>query len=160
MKKLSVLFLFIFVLASVPCFAFIDAGAGLLNSDAVKDLRLHEVVSRTKGKDTLQAKRISEQEKKEVQNVEQPLSDIKYVSFVNNFSIPSEELFNVIRSFVNKPMNSENVSAIRKEIMKYYQTKGYYSAVAMVVSEDVQTGELVLDVKEGGKNSIIIQTDN
>jgi hemolysin activation/secretion protein len=41
--------------------------------------------------------------------------------------------------------------------MKYYQEKGYFSAIAVVNSQDFQTGELVIEVREGGRNSITIQ---
>ena len=84
------------------------------------------------------------------------LSDIKYVSFINNSSIPSKELFSVVQNYVNQPMNVQNVSLIRKEIMKYYQKKGFYSALVTINSENTQTGELVLNVVEGGKNSITV----
>ena len=53
-------------------------------------------------------------------------------------------------------MNPVNVSAIRKENMRYYQKKGLYSVLATVSSENTQTGELVLDIREGGRNSIIV----
>ena len=54
-------------------------------------------------------------------------------------------------------MNIENISAIRKDIMRYYQSKGYFSAVALVTAQDYQTGSLTIEIKEGGKNSIVIE---
>ncbi len=139
-------------------FALPGIDAGSVNSKAVLDMRLHEAVSRTREKNEAIQKENDMERKKALDTINQTaLSDIKYVTFVNNVSVPSRELFSVIQSHINQPMNPENVSAVRKEIMRYYQKKGYYSALATVTSENTQTGELVLDIKEGGRNSIIIE---
>ena len=41
--------------------------------------------------------------------------------------------------------------------MRYYQSKGYFSAVAMVTAQNTINGSITIEVREGGKNSIIIQ---
>ena len=54
-------------------------------------------------------------------------------------------------------MNAQNLAEIRKDIMKYYQANGYYSAVPIIVSQDNTTGTLVIQIEEGTKNSITIE---
>ena len=84
-------------------------------------------------------------------------SNIKAISFVGNDSISSTVLNNLLKDKIDQPMSAENIAAIRKTVMKFYQEQGFFSAVAMVLSQDSQTGELVIEVREGGKNSIQIQ---
>ncbi len=161
MKNLFVLSFVLFSMFNLQSvFAASVFDAGTVNSKAVLDMKLHEAVSRTRDKNEI-IKKEKENEidrNKTIETVNQTaLTDIKYVTFMNNASIPSRELFTVIQSYINQPMTPLNVSAIRKEIMRYYQKKGYYSALASVTSENSQTGELVLEIKEGGKNSITVE---
>ncbi len=153
MKKLFVLLTVISAAICIntqPAFCIYDAGA--LNTQYTRDLRVHEAVTRTKNKSAIVSTKTAPKTQDEV-----TASNIKSITFVNNSSIPSNLLQDVVADKINQPMTTENISAIRKDIMKYYQDRGFFSAVAMVVSEDSQTGELVIDVKEGGRNSIQIQ---
>ena len=158
MKKLFVLFSLICLVSgfqSVCAMPALDAGS--VGSSNMRDLRLHEAVSRAREKSAIVKKEQDIEREKALNEVNQAaLTDIKYVTFVNNLSISSKELFTVIQRYINQPMNPVNVSAIRKEIMRYYQKKGFYSVLATVSSENTQTGELVLDIREGGRNSIIV----
>lgn len=153
MKKAVILF-FVFVMASEISFAssFGAYDAGAVNSQYMRDLRVHEAATRAKNNSAIISTKTMPKTQADVTT-----ADIKAVIFVNNSSIPSSELLNVIEDKINKPMTPENVTAIRKDIMKYYQDRGYFSALAMVVSQDTQNGELVIEIKEGGKNSIQIQ---
>lgn len=158
MKKFFILSLLIAV-NSQFAFSLPGVDAGAVNSSAVMDLRLHDAVTRAREKSNVTNKNKAA-EQKEIDNIKQEaLTNIKHITFLNNNTIASRELLNIIQRYINQPMSVENVSLIRKEIMNYYHKKGYYSAVAMVSAENSQTGELVLDINEGGKNSIIIQDD-
>lgn len=155
MKKLLTIAFLLFVSSnSSVSFAF---DAGTINSDLVRDMVIHDAMKRETRKVEIQQKEKAATDNTPIKNASQAaLSDIKYVSFINNSSIPSKELFSVVQNYVNQPMNVQNVSLIRKEIMKYYQKKGFYSALVTINSENTQTGELVLNVVEGGKNSITV----
>lgn len=159
MKKLLVLCLLFGSVTNIT-FASQFGGydAGSLNSQYVRDLRMHDSITRARSNSSA----IINTKNKPSDVASKPLdqsavSDIKSVIFINNSSIPSSELLNAIHSKINQPMNAENVAEIRKNIMGYYQSKGYYSAVAIINAQNASTGELIIEVKEGGKNSILIQ---
>lgn len=159
MKKILVLFA-IMVIASDFSMANVGFNAGqfggmnpgAVNQQYTRDMRTHEISTRAKSRSAIVSTKTQPKTQEEVTT-----TDLKSVIFINNSSIPSSELLNVISDKINKPMNIENISAIRKDIMRYYQSKGYYSAVAMVTAQDTQSGSLTIEIKEGGKNSIIIQ---
>ncbi len=161
MKKIFVLFtLFVFTSNISLASAFGGYDAGAVNSQYMRDLRTHEAITRAKNRSAIittnkktpqQQQAIQEQTNKIIN------SNIKSITFVNNNSIPSQDLLNAVSDKINMPMSPENISAIRKNIMKYYQDKGFYSAVAIVAAQDSETGEVVIEIKEGGKNSITIQ---
>ena len=163
MKKLLLVFLVAFATSSFQlAFALPGFDAGSINGDSVRDLRLHEAVTRARAKqDIVKKVREQESEKSEQEKLEAAnqayTTNIKSIVFVNNNAISSRELYAVIQKHINEPMSIQNVSTVRKEIMKHYQKKGFYSAVATVSSENSNTGELVIDVKEGGRNSITVE---
>ncbi len=125
---------------------------GVLNSQYMKDLRFHEATTRSKNKSAI----VQSSSKSETENSSEE-SNLKNIVFVNNASIPSETLLEVVKDKIDLPMTAENIASIRKSIMKYYQNLGYYSAVAMISSQNNQNGELVIEVNEGSKNSIKIE---
>ncbi|MBQ9245113.1 hypothetical protein IJ182_02470 [bacterium] len=157
MKKLLAIFFIIFATAGIAkASGGFGAGAydaGSLNRDYVRDMRIHEVSTREKNRNSaiISTKTTPKTQEQVIS------SDIKSIVFVNNNSIPSSQLQAVVRDKINQPMTQENISAIRKDIMRYYQNQGFFSAVALVASQDTQTGELVIEIKEGGKNSIQIE---
>lgn len=138
------------VYASGPLGGY-DAGA--LNREYVKEMRMHEVISGARQKNSaIVSPRPDAKLPKEVVSAE-----LKNVVFINNDSFSSSELKSLVQDKIGQPMSPENIAAVRKSLMKFYQDNGYFSAVALVKSEDAQTGELVIELKEGGKNSIQIQ---
>ena len=140
--------------------AFGGYDAGAVNSQYMRDLRTHEAITRSKNKSAIiTTKKNTPLQQREMQEQRDKIinADIKTITFVNNASIPSNELLNVVADKINMPMSAENISSIRKDIMRYYQDKGFFSAIAIVSSQDSETGEVVIEVIEGGKNSITIQ---
>lgn len=159
MKKILLLFAIIVICSnySLANVGFSSAQYGGMNPGAInqqytRDLRTHELATRAKSRSAIVSTKTQPKTQEEVTT-----TNLKSVIFINNSSIPSSELLNVIADKINKPMNVENISAIRRDIMRYYQSKGYYSAVAMVTAQDTQSGSLTIEIKEGGKNSIVIQ---
>ena len=155
MKKILII-LGMLLLLSDYCYALSAGGydAGAINRDYVLDMRLHDVVQREKKKNSAI---ISTKRSPQTQEQITTSSNIKSITFVNNYSIPSSQLVYAVKDRLNQPMTQENISAIRKDVMKYYQNQGFFSAVATVSAQDTQTGELVIEIKEGGRNSIQIE---
>ena len=159
MKKISIL---LAVLVFTTGFAMANVGfssanyggmdAGAINQRYTRDLRTHEIQTRAKSRSAIVTTKTMPKPQEQVTT-----SDLKFVVFVNNYSIPSSELSSVISNRLNKPLTRENIAAIRKDIMRYYQSKGYFSAVAMVTAQNTINGSITIEVREGGKNSIIIQ---
>ena len=152
-KLLTVLFLFCCMSDMSIASPFGGYDAGAMNSQYMQDLRTHEAFTRARAKnDAIISTKTTPKPEQQISS-----APLKSIVFINNNSIPSETLINVVQSSFNEPMNAVNIAKIRKDIMKYYQENGFYSALVMVNSENPQTGELVLEIKEGGKNSIQIQ---
>lgn len=155
MKKLFCIFCIIMTAGIEPAFAGVYGGMdpGAINSQYMRDMRTFEVKSRAKQKSAIV--RQTAAEKAEAPAVQ--TSDIKEITFVNNNVFSSSQLLSLVKDKINQPMNFENLAAIRKTIMKFYQANGYYSAVAIIVSQDNTNGKLVIQVDEGTKNSIIVE---
>ncbi len=152
MKRLLVISI-MFCAVSNTAFAMgYDPGA--INQQYVRDLRTHEAITRARTKANNAIVTTKTQPKTEEQIV---ASDIKSIKFVNNVSIPSSQLEYIVKDKIGLPMTNENISAIRKDVMRYYQNQGFFSAIVMMTSQDTANGELVFDVKEGGRNSIQIE---
>ena len=151
MKKLLVLLIMISGIVNAAYAMGYDAGA--INQQYVRDLRTHEAITRARAKNNAI---ISTKTQPKTQE-QVTAATIKSISFVNNNSIPSNQLEALVYDKINQPMTTENISAIRKTIMRYYQNQGFFSAVVMLSSQDTSTGTLVFDVKEGSRNSILIE---
>ena len=160
MKKILISSLILFaVIPSETAFASIEAfDAGAINAYNVDDMIWHDAVTRERKKqEIIKKEKATTEQKKLLEENKAALTDIKNVTFLNNNSISTQELTNVIKKHINEPMSPNNVSQLRKEIMKYYQQKGFYSVLAVVSSTNNQTGEVVIDIKEGGRNSITVE---
>ena len=159
MKKI---FSIVFIMALAANMSFANGLGGFdpgsINRQDSIDMRLHEVEKRAKkNTNTFITTRSTSQSQTQKQEQQVSSSLIKSVAFINNSSIPSSELAYAVKDQINAPMTAENISLMRKEIMRYYQNKGYFSAVATMVSQDTQEGMVVFDIKEGGRNSIMIE---
>ena len=127
---------------------------GVINKQYMRDLRFHEIKTRTKQKNAII--NTSEKTQKEVVETKE-VNEIQSIRFVGNNVFPSEQLQEVVKHKIGTPLTVENISIIRKNLMKFYQSKGYYSAIPIVVSQNNETGEIVFEIQEGSKNSIVIE---
>ncbi len=152
MKKLLMPVCILIVSCTAVNAQYAGFDAGTINRDYVQDMRTHEVTARARQNSAIVQPKASVQEPKEIKS-----ADIKSIVFVNNNSVSSSVLINLVKDKINKPMTAENIADIRRNVMRFYQDQGYFSAVVTVVSQDSQTGELTFEVREGGKNSIQIQ---
>ena len=152
-KLLALLFIFSCVTDVSLASQFGGYDAGSINSQYMRELRTHEAMTRARNKNNaIISTKTAPKTQEQVTN-----SPIKSIVFVNNNSITSDTLLNVVQNKIDKPMTAENIAAIRKDIMKFYQDNGFYSALVMITSQDPQKGEIVFEVNEGGRNSIEIQ---
>ncbi len=151
MKKILVLSI---IIAGIVNTAYaMGYDAGFINQQNVLDMRTHEAITRERAKNNAIIS-TKTQPKTEEQIT---AATIKSINFVNNNSIATNQLQALVYDKINQPMTNENISAIRKTIMRYYQNQGFFSAVVMLSSQDTSTGTLVFDVKEGSRNSILIE---
>ena len=132
---------------------------GVMNTQYMREMRRYDVKTRTPNKSAIIQSNKTEQEKKEAEPLPavEVTANIQSVQFVGNNAFPSSQLNNVIKNKLNEPMTAENLAAIRKSIMRFYQMNGYYSAVAMIVSQNNKTGEAVIEIQEGTRNSITFE---
>lgn len=156
MKKALILSVLLVVanynMAIANPFGGMDPGA--INTQYMKELRFHEMKTRAERKSAIV--NTSERPEKEIAETKE-VGEIQAINFVGNNIIPSEQLQEVVKDKIGLPLSTENVSAIRRNLMKFYQTQGYYSALPVVVSQNNKTGEIVFEIQEGTKNSIIIE---
>lgn len=156
MKKV-LLVSFIIFMANINCACAYNLGgmdAGAINRQYVQDMKIHEYKMRSNQKSSaiVQPKTSVQQ-----QVVPDVTSEIKTITFVGNKNVPSSELLSLVKKKINQPMNAKNIADIRRDVMRYYQASGYYSAVPIISSQDNTTGSLVIQIEEGTKNSIVIE---
>lgn len=154
MKKLSFLICTIILSGSISYASSLGGyDAGALNSQYMRDLRMHEMTTRAKSQSAIvkSTNKVDEAEKVPVS------TNIKSISFVNNKAISSQELARITESSLNKPATESNIADLRKLILKYYQANGYYSALAFPNTNNLSSGEIIFEIQEGTKNSIVIE---
>ena len=154
MKKIILPILCLSVISSNQTVWAISMGsmdAGAVNSQYMREFRGYEVKSRMQEKSAI-VKSINEADGKEV-----AIGTLSKIQFVGNNNFSAEQLSAIIEDKMNKPMTAENLSELRKRLMRFYQSEGFYSAVPVIISQDNKTGELVIEIKEGSKNSITVQ---
>ena len=156
MKKIVILSSVLFIANMNFAFAYNLGGmdAGAINRQYVRDMRIHEMQSRPHKKSDAIVQPKTSVQKAVIPDV---TAEIKSISFTGNNSVPASELNALLKNKINKPMNAQNIADIRKDIMRYYQANGYYSAVPIIVSQDNMSGSLVIQIEEGPKNSIVIE---
>lgn len=159
MKK----YLYVFVvLYALNCTGVAFANAwggmdpGLINNQYMREIKNYEVKNRVKAKSAIINKQKSENDNTKFVNQIND-STLEKVVFVNNESFSSSQLREVIQDKFGLPMSATNLSSIRRSLMDFYQQHGYYSAVAIITAQDNKTGELTIEIKEGGKNPIVIE---
>ncbi len=120
---------------------------GSLNQQYTREMRLHEFAARSKNHQNAIINT----------NAKQQTENSNTSSFVNNNLISTNDLNRVASYSLNKKATSENISALRSLITRYYQSNGYFSAIVTPNINNIQNGELILEIKEGSKNSIVVE---
>ena len=156
MKKVLILSVLLLVtnynIAIANPFGGVDPGA--INTQYMKELRFHEIKTRARQKSAIVD--VKNKQQNEV-NETQEVGQIQSINFVGNNVFSSQQLIQIVKDKIGAPLSAENVSAIRRNLMKFYQSQGYYSAIPIVISQNNKTGELVFEIQEGTKNSIVIE---
>lgn len=154
MKKVLILMAIIAITIQATYAAGFGAyDAGSLNSQYMRDLRTHEMMTRAKNKSAIVQKTTK------AEQAEKPpvTTHIKKITFINNENISTAELERITSGFMGKLATDAMVSKVRKLVAKYYQSKGYFSAIIMPNINNLANGELIFEIKEGTKNSIVIE---
>lgn len=151
------IFIFIFAvyLSVNTTFASIGAfDAGSINQQYTRDMRLHEIQTRAKDRSSII------QKQKEPQKVNQIIPSsaiIQSISFIGNDNIPSQDLLRIVEANIGETASEQNISNMRKLLVKYYNANQFYSAIIFPDESNISSGELIFQIKEGGKNSITIE---
>ena len=127
---------------------------GALNSQSVRDLRMHEVNTRAKQRSAIVQPKTVQTEQ---QVMPELMGDLKSIKYTNNAYFTSAQLEEVTKTYIGEPLTHEVIAQIRKDLMKFYQKRGFYSAIPIIVSQNGATGELVIEMQEGSKNSITFE---
>ena len=156
MKKFLLIVSFVYLVNITPSYSLSVGGMdpGAINSQYMRDIRLHEVKMNAKKKNSSIVQPKTEINKQEIPDV---VPNLKSLVFVNNKYFSTSQLLALVNDKIDKPLSAENISSIRRSIMNFYQSKGFYSALPIIVSQDNTKGELVIDVNEGTRNSIIFE---
>lgn len=120
---------------------------GLINSQYMKEIKIFE----------------AGRSKPEIFKIDTPLQKtftLKQVNFVNNEACNSDELQSLIADKIGKEMAPSDLALMERSIMKYYQSKGYISAIATVTNTDKNSGVITINVKEGQENSVKVEEPN
>lgn len=152
MKKLIIICI---ILSGSMSFASMGGyDAGTLNSQYMRDLRMHEAITRAKNKDAIVKKSVQAEQQNTKLNGN---TKIKSINFVNNKAIPTQNLMNLVSYRLDESLTEESVADMKNQIIRYYQSKGYYSAVVFLDMKNIMNGDLVFDINEGPKNSITVE---
>lgn len=156
MKKLFCLLCLVTIALSNSAIAnqFGGMSPGAINTQNVRDLRLHEVNTRAKQRSAIVQPKTAQMEKPVIPEV---VSNLNSIRFTNNANFTSAQLQEVTKDYIGKPLSVENIAQIRRDLMKFYQHRGFYSAIPIIVSQNGSTGELVIEMQEGSKNSITFE---
>lgn len=149
-RKLSVIVLSSIILSASAALGAAIGGydPGLVNSQYMKDIR------------TFDLRKENAQRIKQIQTPTDfsriSTGNLAKVSFLNNLAFSEKTLQGVVQEFIGQPQNATTLMQMRKKIMKFYQSNGYYSAVAIVEAENPREGSVTFRIQEGTKDSIQI----
>ena len=127
---------------------------GAINTQNIRDLRFHEANTRAKQRSAIVQPKTAQMEKPVIPDV---VSNLNSIKFTNNANFTSAQLQEITKDYIGKPLSVENIAQIRRDLMNFYQKRGFYSAIPIIVSQNGSTGELVIEMQEGSKNSIIFE---
>ena len=154
MKKLFILICTILISTNISFANMGTFDAGTLNRDYVRDMRLHEFETRERNNANL----IQREKQIQRQNLNIPASvPIKKITFVGNTVFSSNDLSKIVGSNIGEIATEQNIINMRKLLVKYYNANGYYSTIILPDINNLPSGELIFQIKEGDKNSITIQ---
>lgn len=149
-KKLSIMVLSSIILSTATAFGSAMGGydPGLVNSNYMKDIRSFDLRKEN-------AKRVQQIETPQVQQ-KIAAGNLASVSFLNNRAFSEKTLQGIVNEYIGQPLTPTILMDMRKKIMKFYQSNGYYSAVAIVENENMRDGTVTFRIQEGTKDSIQI----
>ena len=90
---------------------------GVINTQYMKELRFHEMKTRAKQKNAIM--NTTERPQKEIVET-QEVGEIQSINFVGNNAFYSEQLQEIVKDKIGTPLSTENVSIIRRNLMKFY----------------------------------------
>lgn len=144
MKKLLLLIFGLFALNQYSYASMMGSyDPGLINSQYMKEIKIFE---RTKEKPMILS--------------DKPLEKtftLKEVIFENNTACSPAELNALVSGRIGQEMAPSDIADLERTVTRYYQNKGYTSAIVNVSHKNKQTGTITLSIQEGPENSIRVE---
>ncbi len=81
---------------------------------------------------------------------------IDKITIKGNSLVKDEEIFLITNKYLKKSLNLENLNAIVNEIGFYYRKNGYW-AKAILPEQDIENGQLLVEIYEGILGSVVIE---
>jgi hemolysin activation/secretion protein len=81
---------------------------------------------------------------------------IHRIRFEGNKVIPVEELLAIARPFLDRPLKAIDLEQLRHELSLHYVRKGYINSGAQIPEQNIQSGELLVQIIEGHLSDIKI----
>ena len=159
MKKVLIILSVLFITNSFVYAGIEGYDPGVLNQQYMREMRMHEFASRARNQ---QNAIINTTDKKQTENSNTtsniPVNTIiKTITFVNNNFVSTDDLNRIVSYNLNKPATMENIAEIRSLLTRYYQANGYFSAIVTPNTNNIRNGQLIFEIQEGTKNSIIVE---
>lgn len=79
------------------------------------------------------------------------------VEFVGNKVISTKELQDLASSFLNHPLNGRDLEDLRQRITFHYVNQGYLNSGAVIPSQSISNGVLLVKITEGNLTEIRLQ---
>ncbi len=125
-----------------------------------------EQEKRVKEKEAIQKEYERKKEEEENQEKSESLKEseqcfkIKSIELIDANSLSKKQQKRLISPFITKCVNVKILSEIVSSIQNYYNKQGYITALALVPKQNIENGELKIQIYEGKIEKIIIGNDN
>lgn len=91
-----------------------------------------------------------------VQPIEQPRLTLQRVDFQGNTVFTDEDLQEISRSYLNRPLRFSDLEQLRVDITRTYTDQGYLNSGALLPDQQVVDGVITYEIVEGSLDSIDI----
>jgi hemolysin activation/secretion protein len=95
----------------------------------------------------------------EGQGDSKPLFALRHVSIVGAVAIPQERLAATYQSYIGKKVSQADLAAIAAAVSDVYRAAGFHLSRAIIPPQDIQSGQLRIQVIEGSITELTLKGD-